>query len=42
VLASVLWDKDGLIDYLEQGATIMAEYYFALLDKLKQRVVSKL
>jgi hypothetical protein len=38
LLASVIWDKDGilLVDYLENGATIMAIYYVALLDKLKQ------
>jgi hypothetical protein len=43
VLASVFWDKDGilLVDYLENGAIITAEYYVALLDKLKQQVVSK-
>jgi hypothetical protein len=43
VLASVYWDKDGilLVDYLEKGATITEEYYVALLDKLKQQLVSK-
>jgi hypothetical protein len=43
VLASVFWDKDRilLVDYLEKSATIMAEYYVALLDKLKQQLVSR-
>jgi hypothetical protein len=43
VLASVFWDKDGifLVDYLGKVATITAEYYFALIDKLKQQLVSK-
>jgi hypothetical protein len=43
VLASVFWDKDGilLIDYLEKGATITAKYYIALLGKMKQELVSK-
>jgi hypothetical protein len=44
VLASVFWDKDGilLLDYLGKGATIMAKsYYIALLDKLKQQLASK-
>jgi hypothetical protein len=38
VLASVFWDKDEILlaDYLEKGAIIMAEYYIALLNKLKQ------
>jgi histone-lysine N-methyltransferase SETMAR len=30
-----------LVDYLYKGAAIMAKYYVALLDKLKQQVVSK-
>lgn len=36
VLASVFWDADGilLIDYLEHGRTINADYYIALLDRL--------
>lgn len=36
VLASVFWDADGilLIDYLEHGKTINADYYVALLDRL--------
>jgi hypothetical protein len=29
------------VDYLENGATITAKYYVALLDKLKQQLVSK-
>jgi hypothetical protein len=43
MLASVFWVKDGilLVDYLEKGATITAEYYVALLDKMKQQLVSK-
>jgi hypothetical protein len=43
VLASIFWFKDGilLVDYLEKGAAIMAKYYVALLDKLKQQLVSK-
>jgi transposase len=42
-LASVFWDKDVilLVDYLEKGATITAKYYVALLEKLKQQLVSK-
>jgi hypothetical protein len=41
VLAFVFRDKDGilLVDYL--GATIMAGYYVALLDKLKEQQVSE-
>jgi hypothetical protein len=30
------------IDYLKKGATIMAKYCVALLDRLKQEPVSKL
>jgi hypothetical protein len=43
VLASVFWDQDGilLVDYLKKGATITAEYCVALLDTLKQKLVSK-
>jgi hypothetical protein len=43
VLASVFWDKDGIlpVDYLEKGATITAKYHVAFLDKLKQQLVSK-
>jgi hypothetical protein len=31
-----------LVDYLEKCASITAKYYSALLDKLKQQLVSKL
>jgi histone-lysine N-methyltransferase SETMAR len=43
VLASVFWNKDGilLVDYLERGATITTKYYVALLNKMKQQLVSK-
>jgi hypothetical protein len=43
VLAPVIGEKDEilLVDYLEKGATIMEKYYVALLDKLKQQLVSK-
>jgi hypothetical protein len=36
-------DEDGfvLVYYLEEGATITAKYYDALLDKLEQQLVSK-
>jgi hypothetical protein len=30
-----------LVDYLEKGETITAKYHVALLDKLKQQLVSK-
>jgi hypothetical protein len=42
-LASVFCDQDGilLVDYLEKFATITTKYYVALLDKLKQQLVSK-
>jgi hypothetical protein len=42
VLASVFRDKDRilLVDYLED-VTITAKYYFALLDRLEQKLVSK-
>jgi hypothetical protein len=42
-LASVFLDKDGIlpVDYKEKGATITAKYYVALLDMLKQQLVSK-
>jgi hypothetical protein len=38
VLASVCWDRGGilLVDYMERGVAITAEYYVALLDKLNQ------
>jgi transposase len=43
LLASVFWDRDGilLVDYLEKDATITAKYCVALLNKLKQQLVSK-
>jgi hypothetical protein len=43
VLASVFWDKDGilLLDCVEESAIIMAKYYAALLDDLEQQLVSK-
>lgn len=43
VLASVFWDADGmvLIDYLEHGRTINADYYIALLDKLDAALKTK-
>jgi hypothetical protein len=43
VLASVFWDKYEIlfVDYLEKGATIMAKYYIAFLNTLKQQLVSK-
>jgi hypothetical protein len=43
VLASVYLHKDGtlLVDYLVKGATIVTKYYVALLNKLKQQLVSK-
>jgi hypothetical protein len=43
VLAYFFWGKEGilLVDYLEKGATIMAKYCAALLDKMKQQLVSK-
>jgi histone-lysine N-methyltransferase SETMAR len=43
VLVYGVWDKDGvlLVDYLERGATITAKCYVALLDKMKQQLVSK-
>jgi hypothetical protein len=43
VLVSIFWDKDGILlaDYLEKDAAIMAKYYVALLDKLKQQLISK-
>jgi hypothetical protein len=42
-MASVFWDKNGilLVDHLKKSATITAKYYVALLDKLKQQLVSK-
>jgi hypothetical protein len=41
-LASAFWGKDGILFlcYLEKGAAIVAKYFVALLDKLKQQLVS--
>jgi hypothetical protein len=33
--------RNFALDYLEKGATIMAKYYVALLNKLKKQLVSK-
>jgi hypothetical protein len=33
--------RNFAVDYLEKGATIMAKYCVALLNKLKQQLVSK-
>jgi hypothetical protein len=43
MLVAIFWDKAGilLVNYLEEGVTIMAKYCIALLDKLKQQLVSK-
>jgi hypothetical protein len=43
VFTSAFWGKDGIltVNYLERGATIMAKYYVAFLDKMKQQLVSK-
>jgi hypothetical protein len=43
VLAPVFWDNDGilLVGCLENGETITAKYSVALLDTLKQQLVSK-
>jgi hypothetical protein len=43
ILARVFWDKDGilLVDYVERGAAITAKYCVALLDEMKQQLVSK-
>jgi hypothetical protein len=42
VLVCVCWDKDGilLVDNLENGTTIMAEYSVAFFNNLKQQLVS--
>jgi hypothetical protein len=31
-----------LVDYLEKGATIIGEYYIALLNKMNQQLVSSI
>ena len=43
VMASVFWDKEGIImiDYLQKGKTINADYYTSLLDQLKQKLKEK-
>jgi histone-lysine N-methyltransferase SETMAR len=43
VLASVFWDRDGilLVDYLEKSATIMAKFYVTLHNKRKQQLCPK-
>jgi hypothetical protein len=43
VLAPVSWDKDGilLVAYLVKGVIITIKYSVALLDELKQQLVSK-
>ena len=43
VLASILWDKDGIlfIDYLPKGQTINAEYHSSLLVQLKDILKEK-
>jgi hypothetical protein len=43
VLESVCWDKDGILaeDNQQKGASVTENYCVALLDKLKQQLVSK-
>ena len=43
VLSSIFWDQDGilLIDYLQKGQTIKAEYYSSLLVHLKDILKKK-
>jgi hypothetical protein len=45
VLASVFWDKDGIllvqVNYLEKDATTTAKFNVALFNKLKQQLVWK-
>jgi histone-lysine N-methyltransferase SETMAR len=43
VLASVFWDKDGIIllYFLEQGRTITGAYYSELLNKLHKKIREK-
>ena len=43
VMASVFWDKEGIImiDYLQKGKTINADYYTSLFDQLKQKLKEK-
>jgi len=43
VMASVFWDKDGiLLVYFKEGATITAGYYTSLLDKVHPKWWGKL
>ena len=39
----LFWDKEGIImiDYLQKGKTINADYYTSLLDQLKQKLKEK-
>jgi len=43
VLASIFWDQDGilLIDFLQKGQTMNAEYYSSLLVQLKDILKEK-
>ena len=43
VMVPVFWDKEGIIiiDYLQKGKTINADYYTSLLDQLKQKIKRK-
>ena len=43
VMAPVFWDKEGIIiiDYLQKGKTINADYYTSLLEQLKQKLKEK-
>lgn len=43
VLATVFWDYRGilLIDYLDKGKTINAEYYCGILDRLQKAIKNK-
>lgn len=43
IMASVFWDAKGilLVDYLEKGRTINADYYCGLLDKLRTAIDEK-
>lgn len=43
VMASIFWDAKGiiLIDYLQTGTTINAQYYCTLLEKLKTKIAEK-
>jgi hypothetical protein len=43
VLAFVFSDRDVIlfVDYLDKGATITAQHYVAILDKLNQQLLYK-